>query len=172
MEAKQVEHSFPAFYEADAEILILGSIPSVKSREIGFYYMHPQNRFWKVLTMIYQEEVPDSVEGKKDFLRSHKIALWDVLASCTITGSQDSTIQNPVVNPIAEVLERTQVTKICTTGRKAYELYQKYCLSETKMEAILLPSTSPLNCAHSLEEISEKYRTVLCLQRLEKEESK
>lgn len=156
----KVYHTFPVYYNEDSEILILGSMPSVKSRELGFYYMHPQNRFWLVLSKVFNEEISDSIEDKKVFLRKHKVALWDVIASCEIAGSSDSSIKNVKVNDIKWLLKRTKIKKIYTTGKKSYELYNKYCLNKTKINAICLYSTSPANCRIKLEELVENYQVI------------
>lgn len=157
-EQETVYHTFPPFYQTDSKILILGTIPSVKSRKYGFYYMHPQNRFWKVLSMVLEEPYPMSKEKKEQLLIKHKIALWDVLASCEISGSSDASIQKEVPNDINWLLERTQIERIYTTGKKAYQLYQKYCYDKTKIPAIPLASTSPANCAFKLEDLLIEYR--------------
>lgn len=154
---EKVIHQFPPIYDNKSQILILGSIPSVKSREIGFYYGHPQNRFWKVLSHVLGEDIPITIEQKINLLYRHQIALWDVLASCEIRGSQDVTIRNPVVNDIKLILRKTDVNQIYTNGKKAYQLYQKYCYPTTKIEAVLLPSTSPANATQSLEQLVEAY---------------
>lgn len=149
---KKVYHELEPYYNTDSKVLILGSMPSVKSRELGFYYMHPQNRFWKTLAKVYDEDLPSSIDDKKDFLKRHKIALWDVIASCNITGSSDSSISNVKVNNINKLLKETNVEKIFTLGRKAYNLYNKYLLPKTKKEALYLPSTSPLYCPKGIDE--------------------
>lgn len=154
---EKVIHEIPPVYDAHSKILILGSIPSLKSREIGFYYGHPQNRFWRVLAAIYQEKIPRTKEEKINFLHRHQIALWDVLASCTITGSSDQSIRNPVPNDFSNICKQCKIEKIYTTGKKAYQLYQKYCFPLTKKSAILLPSTSPANAAYSFEKLVEAY---------------
>jgi len=156
----KVDHELAPVYEKDSEILILGSIPSVKSRELGFYYMHPQNRFWKVLAAIKKESIPNTIEEKKIFLKKHKIALWDVLSSCQISKSSDSSIKNVKVNDIAKLLKETRIKKIYTTGKKAYEIYQKEVLPKTKIEAIYLPSTSPANATFSLEKLIREYKVI------------
>lgn len=153
---KKVNHELNAFYNKDSLVLILGSMPSVKSKELGFYYMHPQNRFYKTLAQVYEEEIPSTIKEKKAFLIRHKIALWDVIKSCEISGSSDSSICNVEVNNINEILSQTKVKQIFTTGKKAYTLYQKYCYEKTKMEAIYLPSTSPANCPKGIEELLQK----------------
>lgn len=148
----KVTHELSPYYDANSKVLILGSMPSVKSKELGFYYMHPQNRFWKTLAKVYDEDLPINIEARKHFLTRHKIALWDVIESCTITGSSDSSIKDVKVNDINMILKNSNVKQIFTTGKKAFNLYQKYCLSKTKKEAISLPSTSPANCPKGIED--------------------
>ena len=143
---KKVYHELEPFYKETSEILILGSIPSPKSREIGFYYAHPQNRFWKVLAKLYNEKLPISLNDKKLFLEKHKIALWDVLSSC---------------NNINKLIKNTNIKKVFTTGRTAYNLYNKNVKSKTKIEGIYLPSTSPANCKLSLEDLTKEYEVLL-----------
>lgn len=152
MQKKKVYHELEPYYNTNSKVLILGSMPSVKSRELKFYYMHPQNRFWKTLAKVYDEDLPSSIDDKKDFLKRHKIALWDVIASCNITGSSDSSISNVKVNNINKLLKETNVEKIFTLGRKAYNLYNKYLLSKTKKETSYLPSTSPLYSPKGIDE--------------------
>lgn len=152
MQKKKVYHELEPYYNTNSKVLILGSMPSVKSRELGFYYMHPQNRFWKTLAKVYDEDLPSSIDDKKDFLKRHKIALWDIIASCNIAGSSDSSISNVKVNNINKLLKETNVEKIFTLGRKAYNLYNKYLLPKTKKEALYLPSTSPLYCPKGIDE--------------------
>ncbi|MEE0699499.1 MAG: DNA-deoxyinosine glycosylase [Bacilli bacterium] len=149
----KVTHELSPYYDNGSVVLILGSMPSVKSKELGFYYMHPQNRFWKTLARVYNETTPINIQERKDFLTRHKIALWDVIESCVITGSSDSSIANVKPNNINKILKDSNVKQIFTTGKKAYNLYNKYCLSKTKKEAISLPSTSPANCPKGIEEI-------------------
>ncbi len=147
-----VTHEFGPFYQTDSKILILGSIPSKQSRIQGFYYGHPKNRFWKVLATVLNEPIPISIDDKKALLTRNKIALWDVLASCEIHGSSDSSITNPIPNDIVSLMKQCQIKKIYTTGKKSYQLYQKYCYPTTKIEAIYLPSTSPANCKKGIEQ--------------------
>lgn len=149
----QVYHTLAPIYDKYSMVLILGSIPSVKSREVGFYYGHPRNRFWSVLSKVYGEKLPNLKEDKIKFLKKHHIALFDVLASCDISASSDSSIKNPVVNDLSSILQEANIKAIFTTGKKAYSLYMKYIFPKTKMEAILLPSTSPANCCKGIEEI-------------------
>lgn len=154
----RVVHNLLPFYNKDSKILILGSIPSVKSREAGFYYAHPQNRFFKILSDIYEEIEPVSIEDKKLFLAKHKIALWDVIKSCTITGSSDSSIKDVVVNDIKTLIKNTNIKRIYTTGKKAYNLYNKYLLNDVGIKAIYLPSSSPANQTKKYSEIVNEYK--------------
>lgn len=156
----KVIHELEPIYYKDSKILILGSIPSVKSREEGFYYAHPQNRFWKVIAKVYEENVPNTIEEKKEFLRRNKIALWDVLASCNIESSSDASIKNVKVNNIGKVIKQSNIEKIYTTGKKAYEIYQKKVFPKTKIPAIYLPSTSPANASFHYEKLVEKYEII------------
>ena len=156
----RVNHTFSAFYDEDSEILILGSMPSVKSREFGFYYMHPQNKFWQVLSVIFNETLPKTILEKKEFLKNHKIALWDVIESCDIVNSSDSSIKNIKVNNIKSLINKTKIRKIYTTGKKSFELYNKYCLQDTGIKAIYLYSTSPANCRIKFEDLVENYQVI------------
>lgn len=156
----KVYHTFDAFYKSDSEILILGSIPSVKSRELGFYYMHPKNRFWQILSIVFNEYIGKSIDDKKQFLSKHKIALWDVIESCDIYGSSDSSIKNVIVNDIKSILDKTNIKYIYCTGKKAFELYNKYCFNNTNVSAVYLYSPSPANCAISLDKIVENYKVI------------
>ena len=155
-----VYHTFDVFYNSDSEILILGSMPSITSREKGFYYMHPQNRFWIVLGLVFNEEIGSTIEEKKKFLIKHKIALWDVLESCEINGSSDASIKNVIPNDIKSIIDKSNIKYIYTVGKKAYELYNKYCMNETGIEAVCLYSTSPANCRISLEKLVENYQVI------------
>lgn len=148
----KVNHTIDPVYDKNSRVLILGSIPSIKSREVGFYYSHQKNRFWKTLAKVYDEEIGDTKEDKIKFLKMHHIALFDVLKSCDIEASNDSTIRNPIPNDLMSIIKKTNIKAIFTTGRKAYELYKKYCYKDTNIEAILLPSTSPANCTKGIEE--------------------
>ena len=153
-----IYHTFPSFYQSDSEILILGTMPSPKSRELGFYYMHPQNRFWHVLEIVFQDKIGKSIEEKKEFLIKHKIALWDTCASCEIDKASDSSIKNIKPNNISLILKNSNINKIYTTGKKAHELYQKYIYNKTIIEDICLYSPSPANCAISFDKLVENYK--------------
>ena len=156
-----VTHEFPALYDRESRVLLLGSIPSPKSREMAFYYGHPQNRFWKVMATVLGESVPETIAQKKAMLKKHHVALWDVLDSCTIVGASDTSIEDPVVNNIKELVKKSKVTRIFCTGATAHKLYQKLCAKDVGIDAIKLPSTSPANCAVSLERLVEEYKKVL-----------
>jgi len=146
-------HTFEPVYDQQSKILILGTFPSVKSRELGFYYQHPQNRFWKVVSTLVGVPTPQTVDEKKVMLLSSHIALWDVIYSCDINGSSDSSIKNVVPNDIRELLDKTDIKTIYANGGKAFELYNRYCYEMTDKAIIKLPSTSPANASYSLEKL-------------------
>lgn len=143
-----VNHTIAPVFDENSRILILGTMPSPKSRENNFFYTHPQNRFWKVLAQVLDADVPTTNEERKNLLLSHSIALWDVLASCSISGADDSSIKEPKPNDLSLILDKSRVGHIFTTGKKAFELYNRYCLQKTGISAIALPSTSPANCRY------------------------
>lgn len=161
MEYEHIVHSFEPVYDKDSEILILGTLPSVKSRGNNFYYGHKQNRFWKVLATLLKEPVPDTIEEKKAMLLAHRIALWDVIQSCDIKGSSDSSIKNVQPTDIGMILEKTNITRIYANGNKAGQLYKRYQFPVTGIEAMVLPSTSPANAAWSLDRLCEAWRVIL-----------
>lgn len=148
----KVIHPLKPIYNENSKVLILGTIPSVKSREENFYYAHPQNRFWKTLSKVYGEKVGDSKEERTNFLLKHNIALFDVLKSCDISSSSDSSIKNPIPNDLTDILNNSKIEAIFTTGKTAYNLYQKLCYPKTNIQAIYLPSPSPANCPKGIEE--------------------
>lgn len=158
---QHVTHEFGPVFDSCSEVVILGSFPSVKSREQQFYYGHPQNRFWKVIAALTKEAVPQTVSEKKELLYTHHIALWDVIASCDIIGSSDSSIRNVVVNDIREITEHAPVRSIYLNGNKAYELFTKYMKELTTLPAVKLPSTSPANAACGLARLQSEWRAVL-----------
>lgn len=149
----KVYHTLEPIYDKYSKVLILGSMPSMKSKEVGFYYGHPKNRFWSTLSAIYEETIDDSITSKIQFLKKHHIALFDVIKSCDIEGSSDSSIKNVVPNDLTEILKQSQIQTIFTTGKKAYQLYQKYIYPKTKIKAISLPSTSPAYCKKGIEQL-------------------
>lgn len=155
-----VLHPIPPVWDETSAVLILGSFPSVKSREGMFFYHHPQNRFWKTLAAVYEAPVPCSVEEKKAFLLTHHIALWDSIGRCEIDGSQDSTIRNAVPNDIRGLLRKTGIRTIFCNGAASFDAYCRWILPQTGIEAQKLPSTSPANAAWSLERLTEAWRIV------------
>lgn len=153
-------HPFPPLFDENSRTLILGSFPSVKSREQCFFYGHPQNRFWKLTAMLFDEEVPQSIEEKKRLILRHNLALWDVVHSCTITGSSDSSIKNVVANDLSPILKESRVDRIFANGALAHKLYMKHIFPQTGIEAVKLPSTSPANAAYSLDRLSEYWEII------------
>ena len=152
-----VIHPFPPLYDNDSKILILGSFPSVKSREQMFFYGHPQNRFWKVIANVFNEPVPVTIEEKKALLHRNHIALWDVIKSCDIEGSSDSSITNVIANDLSEILEGADIQKIIVNGKTAEKYFNKYTRDAIGRDAFCMPSTSPANAAWSLERLSEEW---------------
>ena len=158
----RIVHPIPPFYDASSRILILGSFPSVKTRESGFFYGHPQNRFWKLLAHLFEEDhVPATVEEKADLLARRHIAAWDAIHACDSEGSSDSSIRNVEANDFTEILRTAPIRKIYTNGRKSHEIYTKYCYPATGREAVCLPSTSPANAAWSMERLADAWRVIL-----------
>ena len=153
-------HTFEPIFDKNSEILVLGSFPSVKSRENNFYYAHPQNRFWRVVASVYSCPVPKTVEEKKNMLLSNKIAVWDVIKSCEITGSADSTIKSVIPNDLSEILSVADIKKIYANGKTAHSLYNKYIKKSTGFDIISLPSTSPANAAYSLEKLIKEWKII------------
>lgn len=158
---QRIFHTFDPIYNEHSKILILGSFPSVKSRENNFYYGHPQNRFWKVTAGVLGVKVPETIEEKRTMLLDHGIAIWDVIESCTIHGSSDSSIRDVVVNDFSEILAHSSVKKIYVNGGKAYELYEKYAKEKTGIPAIKLPSTSPANAAWKVDRLIEAWMCIM-----------
>lgn len=153
-------HEFGPVYDEHSRILILGSFPSVKSREARFYYGHPQNRFWRLLAALYGEDVPIDIPAKKEFLLRRGIALWDVIASCDITGSSDSSIRNPIINDIGMILRAARIEAVYANGKKAEQLYRKHVAPVTGVTITGLPSTSPANAACSMERLMEVWKQI------------
>ncbi|MCD8230241.1 MAG: DNA-deoxyinosine glycosylase [Clostridiales bacterium] len=160
-EYQRISHEFPPIWDEHSRILILGTLPSVKSRENHFYYGHPQNRFWKLLASLTGEETPETISEKTDFLLRNHIAIWDVIAECDIIGSSDSSIRNVAVNDMRVILDHAPVRGIFANGGKAYELYMKYSFPVTGREITKLPSTSPANAAFQMERLKEAW-SVIC----------
>lgn len=152
-EYKHISHTFSPVYDSNSKVLILGTFPSVKSREEGFYYGHPRNRFWKVLAAICGCDEPINIEAKRMMLIQNHIAVWDVIDSCDIRGSSDSSIKNVIPADIKGLMEKTNIQKIYANGKTTEKLYRKYILPLTGVDIIPLPSTSPANAAVSLDEL-------------------
>lgn len=154
-------HPIEPIYNKDSRILILGSFPSVKSREEGFFYGHSQNRFWRVLSAVCETKTPATIEEKKTFLLDNHIAVWDVIKSCDIEGSSDSSIKNVVANDLSVILNCAPIQSIYVNGKKAEQLYKRYIESTVNIKAICLPSTSPANAAWSLERLIEEWKCII-----------
>ena len=155
-----IVHPIPPVYDENSKVLILGSFPSVKSREAQFFYGHPQNRFWKVVASVFEDELPETIEEKREFLISHNIAVWDVIHSCDITGSSDASIKNVVPNDLSIILNNATIRNIYVNGKTAYKYYEKYTKKLIKREAICLPSTSPANAAWNLERLKGEWKVI------------
>ena len=153
-------HNIPPVYDKNSRILILGSFPSVKSREAEFFYGHPQNRFWRVLASVIGVETPQTIEERREFLLSRGIAVWDVIASCEIEGSADNTIRAVQPNDISAILSSADIRAIFVNGRTSEKYYDKYIKQTVGREAILLPSTSPANAAVSLDALTDAWGVI------------
>ena len=153
-------HPFKPVIFKESRVLILGSFPSVKSREVDFYYGNKNNRFFKILEVIFDEKIGESKEEKIDFLKRHKIALFDVVKSCEIVGSSDSSLSVKEVNDIGKLIENTDVEKILLNGKKAFEIFQKY-IKIDKVKSFYIPSSSPANASFSLDRLVFEYRKQL-----------
>ena len=162
MESSTVLHPIPPVYDSESRVLLLGTMPSPKSREAGFFYGHPQNRMWPVLARVFGEALPVGTEARRAFLLRNRIAMWDVLSSCSVRGAEDNSIQNPVPNDLRPILDTAPISAIFCTGKKSFSLYTRLILPATGREAIYLPSTSPANCRNqTLDTLTEAYRILL-----------
>ncbi len=157
----KITHPIEPLFNEHSRVLILGSFPSVKSREEMFFYGHAQNRFWQVISAIFKEPVPKSIEEKKELILSHSLALWDVIASCEIVGSSDSSIKNVKANDLNRILSFAKIEKIFVNGKTAKKYYDKYIKNIIGREAICLPSTSPANAMWSIDELTEEYKQII-----------
>lgn len=157
---QHIEHGIPPVFDERSEVLVLGTMPSPKSREAAFFYGHPQNRFWRVLAALFDEPVPEDNAERADLLLRHHIALWDVLESCDIRGASDASIANPHPNDLSRVLEKAPVHRVFCTGAAAGRYYAKLCEAASGLPAEVLPSPSPANAAWSLPRLVEAYRPV------------
>ena len=153
-------HPIPPVYDENSKVLILGSFPSVKSREARFFYGHPQNRFWKLMALIFEDDLPQTVEEKRAFLLRNNIAVWDVIRSCDITGSSDASIKNVVPNDLSIIMNNAYITNIYVNGKTAYKYYEKYTKPLIQRDAICLPSTSPANAAWNMERLESEWKVI------------
>ena len=156
-----MHHPFPPFYTTDSKILILGSFPSVASRMGGFYYHHPHNRFWKMLSTLTHSSLPNTIEEKKDLLLKHRIALWDVIEQCSIKGSSDASIQDVKASDIQTLLQQSSIERIFANGKTAGKLYEKWCEPFTCKSITTLPSTSPANAAYNMQRLLMLWSVIL-----------
>ncbi len=156
-----IRHPIEPVYDAHSRILILGSFPSVKSREEMFFYGHPQNRFWKVLAAVFECPVPETVVEKRQFLLTNGIALWDVIGSCEITGSSDSSIRDVQPNDLSRIMDTADIRAVFVNGRTAEKYYRKYQQKTLGREAVCLPSTSPANASWTLEKLINEWSRIL-----------
>lgn len=153
-----IVHPVEALFNENSQILILGTFPSVKSREAKFFYGHPQNRFWRVMARLCDAELPQNVADKKKLILDNHFALWDIIHSCDVEGSADSSIKNVVPNDISVILKNSKVSRIFVNGKKAESLYKKYLEKETGITAVCLPSTSPANASWSEDRLTGYWR--------------
>ena len=153
----EINHPFPPLFDENSTILILGSFPSVKSREQKFFYGHPQNRFWKVMAAVLDCPVPQNIDEKKQMLYSHGVALWDSIGRCEIEGSSDASIDKVVPNDLSPIFEGARIRQIFCNGKKSYEMYQKYIEPQTGRAAVCLPSTSPANASWKPDRLTEAW---------------
>ena len=160
MKSSFIVHPLPPLYDEHSEILILGSFPSVKTREMGFFYGHPQNRYWKVLSAVFEDAFPVTVEERRAFLLRHHIAAWDVIFSCEITGSSDASIRNVTATDLRPILAAAPIRQIFVNGKTAEKTYKKYTEPVIGRPAVCLPSTSPANAAWSLEKLVDAWSVI------------
>lgn len=161
MEYTHIVHPFGPLYDSESRILILGSLPSVKSREAHFFYGHPQNRYWKLIAALLEEPVPRSIEEKQSLMLRHHIAMWDTIYSCDIKGSSDSSIRNVVPTDLKPILEASRITHIFCNGKTSGNYFRKYQEPALGIQATILPSTSPANAAWSLERLTQEWSVIL-----------
>ena len=160
MRHEHIEHGIPPVFNAESRVLILGTMPSPKSRENGFYYMHPQNRFWRVISTVLGEPLPTTNGERASLLLKNKIALWDTLAQCDIIGASDSSVKNAIPNDLSTITDAADIKAIFTTGKTAYKYYCRFQQEKTGIEAICLPSTSPANARFGLDALIDEYKII------------
>ena len=159
--AQRIEHPFGPLFSEHSRVLILGSFPSVKSREQQFFYGHPQNRFWKVIAALFHQEVPETIGQKKELILRNNLALWDSIASCVVTGSSDASIRDVRANDLSVILDHSPIRKIFCNGKTSWQMYEKWILPSTGREAVCLPSTSPANAQWSLDRLIDAWSVIL-----------
>ena len=157
---QRIVHPIPPLFDAESRILILGSFPSVKSREAMFFYGHPQNRFWPLLARLYGEEAPAAIEDKKSLALRNHIAMWDSIHACTITGSSDSSVRDVVPNDLSVILKNSRVERIFCNGALSHKMYMKYIFPLTGIKAVKLPSTSPANAVYSMDRLIREWQII------------
>ena len=160
MNCQTLVHPIAPVWNENARILILGSFPSVRSREAGFYYAHPQNRFWPLMARLYEEPVPQTTEERRTFALRHGIALWDSIQSCVITGSSDASLREATPNDIAGLIRQTGIQRIFCNGQQSYRVFSRYCAPDCPLPAIPLPSTSPANAAWTMDKLAQAWRII------------
>lgn len=160
-ETARLTHPIPPLFDGQSRVLILGSFPSVKSREARFFYGHPQNRFWKLLALLYEAQEPQTVEEKTQLVLRHHLALWDTIQACTVNGSSDSSIRDVTPNDLRVILDHSPIERIYCNGAASHRLYRQYILPHTGIPAVKLPSTSPANAAWTLERLREAWSVIL-----------
>ena len=161
MEPESIIHPFPPLFDENSKTLILGSFPSVKSRESMFFYGHPQNRFWKVLAIIFNQPIPQNIEDKKNLVLDNGLALCDSIHSCTVIGSSDSSIKDVIPNDIRDIIQNSNINRIFCNGALSHKMYMKYIFPDTGIKAVKLPSTSPANATFSLEKLVEEWKMII-----------
>ena len=157
----RIDHPFGPLFSENSRVLILGSFPSVKSREQQFFYGHPQNRFWKVIAALYHQEVPSTIDQKKKLILENHLALWDSIASCVVTGSSDASIREVRANNLSVILDHSPIRKIFCNGKTSWQMYEKWIRPVTGREAVCLPSTSPANAQWSLDRLIDAWSVIL-----------
>ena len=158
--SERILHPFPPLFDSESRTLILGSFPSVKSREAMFFYGHPQNRFWRLTALLCHEDTPQTVEEKSSLILRHHLALWDSIRSCTITGSSDSSVRDVVPNDLRVIFDNSKTERVFCNGALSHKMYMKYIYPQTGVAAVKLPSTSPANAAYSLERLAESWQVI------------
>ena len=159
--SERILHPFPPLFDSESRTLILGSFPSVKSREAMFFYGHPQNRFWRLIALLCHEDTPQTIEEKSSLILRHHLALWDSIQSCTITGSSDSSVRDVVPNDLRVIFDNSKTERVFCNGALSHKMYMKYIYPQTGIAAVKLPSTSPANAAYSLERLAESWRVIM-----------